>query len=78
MNWEQIEGRWKQSVGTVVKEGWPMLTDDDITAINGKREQLISKIQERYGITKDAAEKWVDEFARSYRSDDSAKAAKSS
>jgi hypothetical protein len=53
------------------------LTDGDLTTINGKKEQLVGKIQERYGIAKDAAEKQVDEFTRSHTSDDSAKAAKS-
>ena len=65
MNWDQIQGKWKQSVGQV-KEKWGKLTDDDLTAVNGKREQLVGKIQERYGIAKEAAEKQVDEFANSY------------
>jgi uncharacterized protein YjbJ (UPF0337 family) len=60
MNWDQIQGKWKQS------------------GINGKREQLVGKIQERYGIAKDAAEKQVDEFTSSYRLDDASKSAKSS
>ncbi|MHB8503590.1 MAG: CsbD family protein [Candidatus Acidiferrales bacterium] len=77
MNWDQIEGKWKQSMGKV-KEKWGKLTDDDLTTINGKKEQLVGKVQERYGIAKDVAEKQVDEFTRSYNSDDSAKAAKSS
>ena len=77
MNWDLIEGKWKQSLAKV-KVKWGKLTDDDVTAVNGKREQLIGKIQERYGVAKDAAEKQVDEFTRSYGSDDSAKAAKSS
>jgi uncharacterized protein YjbJ (UPF0337 family) len=51
---KQIEGKWKQSMGKLVKERWPMLTDDDIIAINDNREQLVGKIQERYGITKDS------------------------
>jgi uncharacterized protein YjbJ (UPF0337 family) len=78
MNWDQIEGKWKQSMGKVKKNrGKP--TDDDLTAINGKKEQLVGKIQERYEIAKDAAEKQVDEFTRSYSSGDSARArAKSS
>ncbi len=74
MNWDQIEGKWKQSVGQV-KEKWGKLTDDDLTVINGKKEQLVGKIQERYGIAKDAAEKQVDEFMRSYTAADSASAA---
>jgi len=50
------------------------VTDDDLTAINGKKEQLVGKIQERYGIAEDAAQKQVDEFTRSYSSGDSARA----
>ena len=68
MNWDQIEGKWTQSVGKV-KEKWGKLTDDDLTAINGKRDQLIGKIQERYGIAKDVAQKQVDEFTRAYQTD---------
>jgi uncharacterized protein YjbJ (UPF0337 family) len=68
MNWDQIEGKWKQSVGKV-KEKWGKLTDDDLMAINGQRDQLIGKIQERYSIAKDAAQKQVDEFTRAYESD---------
>jgi uncharacterized protein YjbJ (UPF0337 family) len=68
MNWEEIEGKWKQSVGKV-KEKWGKLTDDDLTTINGKKEQLIGKIEERYGLKKEAAQKQVDEFARFYKSD---------
>jgi uncharacterized protein YjbJ (UPF0337 family) len=65
MNWDEIAGKWKQSVGKA-KEKWGKLTDDDLTAINGKKDQLVGKIQERYGIAKEAAEKQVDEFTRSY------------
>jgi uncharacterized protein YjbJ (UPF0337 family) len=66
MNWDQVEGKWKQFSGSV-KEKWGKLTDDDLTAIRGKRDQLVGKIQERYGIAKDAAEKQVDEFTSSLR-----------
>jgi uncharacterized protein YjbJ (UPF0337 family) len=66
MNWEQIEGKWKQSIGKV-KEKWGKLTDDDLDVVRGKREQLVGRIQERYGIVKEEAEKQVDEFARSFR-----------
>jgi uncharacterized protein YjbJ (UPF0337 family) len=65
MNWDRIEGKWKQSVGKV-KEKWGKLTDDDLRVIAGKREQLVGKIQERYGIAKDAAEQQIDEFVASY------------
>jgi len=48
-------------MGKLVKERWPMLTDDDITAIDDNRgEQLVRKIQERYGIANDAPEEYVD------------------
>ena len=52
INWDRIEGDWKQFVGKV-KEKWGKLTEDDLAAINGKREQLEGKIQERYDHAKD-------------------------
>ena len=68
MNWDQIEGKWKQSTGKI-REKWGKLTNDDLTVIAGKREQLIGKIQERYGITRQAAEEQVKEFVQSYNSE---------
>lgn len=63
MNWDQIEGNWKQLKGKV-KEKWNQLTDDDIEALEGKKERLLGKIQEKYGIAKEEAERelnsWVD------------------
>jgi uncharacterized protein YjbJ (UPF0337 family) len=58
MNWDRIEGNWKQLKGQV-KEGWGKLTDDDIAVVNGKRDQLVGKIQERYGCAKDEADRQV-------------------
>ncbi len=55
MNWERIEGHWKQLKGKV-REQWGELTDDDLDVIAGRREQLAGKIQERYGIAKEEAE----------------------
>src|SRR6202021_2095653 len=49
MNWDQVEGKWKQYSGKA-KEKWGKLTDDDLEVIRGRRDQLIGKIQERYGI----------------------------
>jgi uncharacterized protein YjbJ (UPF0337 family) len=66
MNWDTIEGKWKQSAGAV-KEKWGKLTDDDLTVIAGKKDQLVGKIQERYGIARDAAEKQVNEFTNTYK-----------
>jgi uncharacterized protein YjbJ (UPF0337 family) len=69
MNSDQLEGKWKQYSGKV-KEKWGKLTDDDLTVIHGKRDQLIGKIQERYGIAKQEAERQVDEFSRSFGSEE--------
>jgi uncharacterized protein YjbJ (UPF0337 family) len=63
MNSDQIEGNWKQFSGKV-KEKWGKLTDDDLTRISGKKDQLVGVIQERYGIKKEEAQKELDEFYR--------------
>jgi uncharacterized protein YjbJ (UPF0337 family) len=59
MDWNRVEGNWKQVKGQV-KEKWGKLTDDDLTQINGRRDQLEGKIQERYGVAKDQVKKDVD------------------
>jgi uncharacterized protein YjbJ (UPF0337 family) len=69
MNWDQVEGKWKQAGGKV-KEKWGKLTDDDLQVIAGKRDQLIGKIQERYGIAKEEAACQVDDFSRTYGTDE--------
>ena len=69
MNWDRIEGNWKQLKGKA-KVQWGKLTDDDFDVIAGKRDQLIGKIQEAYGLTKDEAEKQVDTFGNAFRDDD--------
>jgi len=51
MNWDQVKGNWKQFEGKV-KEKWGKLTDDDLTTIGGKKDQLAGKLQERYGYEK--------------------------
>ena len=61
MDWNRVEGNWKQMKGKI-KEKWGNLTDDDLTAINGKRDQLEGKIQERYGMAKDQVRKDVDDW----------------
>jgi uncharacterized protein YjbJ (UPF0337 family) len=61
MNWDQIAGQWHQVKGTV-KSKWSKLTDDDIGTLDGKRETLVGKLQVRYGIMKDEAEKQADEW----------------
>jgi uncharacterized protein YjbJ (UPF0337 family) len=79
MNSDQLAGKWRQASGKV-KEKWGKLTDDDLTTINGQTEQLVGRIQERYGVAKEVAEKQVDEFVRSYDEADKtvAKSARSS
>jgi uncharacterized protein YjbJ (UPF0337 family) len=63
MNSDQLKGKWKQLKGSV-KERWGKLTDDDIGIINGQNEQLVGKIQEKYGIAKDEAQRQVDDWMR--------------
>jgi uncharacterized protein YjbJ (UPF0337 family) len=61
MNWDQLEGKWMQARGTV-REKWGKLTDDDLDVIAGKRDQLVGRIQERYGVAKEEAERQADAF----------------
>jgi uncharacterized protein YjbJ (UPF0337 family) len=63
MNWEQVEGKWDQFKGSV-KEKWGKLTDDDLTMIKGRRENLAGRLKERYGLEKEAAEKEIDFWVR--------------
>lgn len=63
MNWDQIEGNWKQIKGKA-REKWGDLTDNDFEVIAGKRDQLVGKIQEKYGITREDAEREVEDFAK--------------
>ena len=63
MNWDELEGKWKQVKGSV-RSRWGKLTDDDVHLIGGKKDQLIGKVQERYGIQKDEAERQVDDWNR--------------
>ena len=69
MNWDRVEGNWKQLKGKV-REKWGKLTDSDFEQIAGKRDQLIGRIQERYGIAKEQAQREVDDFVRSMPAED--------
>ena len=62
MNWNRIEGNWKQFVGRA-RERWGDLTDDELTQVDGNRERLAGLIQERYGIAQDEANRNIDEWA---------------
>jgi len=64
MNWDQIEGKWKQMTGSI-KQQWGKLTDDDLNVIAGKQDQLAGKIQERYGISKEEASKQIRDWTNS-------------
>ena len=63
MNWDRIEGNWKQLKGKV-QEQWGELTDDDFDVVGGRRDQLAGKIQQRYGIAKDDAERQIAGWER--------------
>jgi uncharacterized protein YjbJ (UPF0337 family) len=68
MDWTQVEGNWKQMKGRV-KERWGKLTDDNLTVIAGRRDQLEGMIQERYGYAKERARKEIDEWYRAMETD---------
>jgi uncharacterized protein YjbJ (UPF0337 family) len=61
MNWDRIEGNWKQFKGKVQQQ-WGALTDDDLDRIEGRQQELAGRIQERYGKTKEEAEREVDDW----------------
>ena len=62
MNWDIVEGNWKQFKGKA-KEQWGKLTDDDLDVIAGKRDQLAGRVQEAYGVSKDEADRQIERFA---------------
>jgi uncharacterized protein YjbJ (UPF0337 family) len=68
MNWDRIEGQWKQVTGQA-KVQWGKLTDDDLNVVAGRREQLAGKIQERYGVAKDVADQQISDWV--LKADDS-------
>lgn len=61
MHWDEIAGRWKQSTGKMKTE-WGKLTDDDLMVVEGNRDKLAGKIQERYGVEKDEADRQIDDW----------------
>mgnify|MGYP001148316447 CR=1 FL=1 len=64
MNWDLIQGKWKELKGKA-KEKWGELTDDDLEVIKGNKDQLVGLIQNRYGKAKEEAEKEVEEWRKS-------------
>ena len=63
MNWDQLEGKWKDYAGSA-RAHWSKLTDEDWQAMTGKKEHLVGLIQQRYGIAKQEAERQVDAWSR--------------
>ena len=59
MNWDQMEGKWKQLKGGVRKQ-WGKLTDDDLAFMAGSKDQFVGRLQERYGIKKEEAQTQAD------------------
>lgn len=62
MNWDQIAGRWTEMKGKV-REAWGDMTDDEVDRVAGQRDQMVGLLQKKYGDTKEAAEKRVDDWA---------------
>ncbi len=64
-NEDVLQGQWKQLRGKA-KEWWGKLTDDDLDQVNGKRDQLVGKLQEKYGYTRDEANREIDTYLNEY------------
>lgn len=64
MNWDQIEGNWKEAKGRIQQQ-WGELTNDDVDTIKGKRMELVGKLQSRYGYARERAEEEVEKFCTS-------------
>ncbi len=62
MNWDQISGKWLQIKGNV-RQRWGKLTDDDLEVIAGSKDKFVGRLQERYGIAKEQAEREIDDWA---------------
>jgi uncharacterized protein YjbJ (UPF0337 family) len=61
MNWDRVEGQWKEFKGRA-QQRWGKLTDNDLEIIDGKREELVGRLQKRYGERRDNLESEVDEW----------------
>jgi len=76
MNWDQVEGKWKQVKGSF-KERWGKFTDDDLDRLAGKRDQIVGKIQEKYGISKEQASKDLDAWRQNLKEEEQVKTSRS-
>jgi uncharacterized protein YjbJ (UPF0337 family) len=63
MNWDQIQGKWTQMKGSI-KQEWGKLTDDDLDVIAGSKDKLVGRLQERYGIKKEEAQRQLDAWTQ--------------
>jgi uncharacterized protein YjbJ (UPF0337 family) len=66
MTWDQVQGSWMQIKGKL-RQNWAMLTDDDLMRIDGKREELIGRLQARYGFAKAEAEREIEAWLKSQK-----------
>ena len=66
MNWDRVEGNWKQVMGQA-REKWGELSNSDLERAAGRRDQLVGMVQETYGIAKDEAQKQADEWAKALK-----------
>jgi uncharacterized protein YjbJ (UPF0337 family) len=69
MNWDRVEGNWKQFAGQA-RQKWGKLTDNDWQVVAGKKDELAGRIQERYGVAKDEANKEIDNWARALKEEE--------
>lgn len=68
MEWNHIEGNWDKLKGKF-KEKWGKLTDDDLTAVGGKKDQLVGSLKKSYGMQKEEAERQLEEFSTKLEKD---------
>ena len=63
MNWDRVEGNWKQFKGKA-RQKWGDLTDDELERVGGRKDEMVGLIQEKYGITREEAQRQVDDWSR--------------
>ena len=66
MNNDILAGNWKQFKGNIIEQ-WGKLTDDDLDVAAGRRDQIVGKLQERYGLAKDEAERQIKDFENRFK-----------
>ena len=71
MNWDEVEREWKQSLVSA-RQHWTKLTDADWQTVGGKKDRLVARIQERYGVSKPEAEKQANDWSRALTTSESA------